>query len=81
MLGSPFIWGHNLVGQMYPLSNDVPATHPPPSDSTSIEPWEGSGLLGREPGLLLALGSKGKSAVRGLERGLVWGFPSWNVYA
>lgn len=60
MLGSPFIWGHNLVGQMYPLSNDVPATHPPPSDSTSIEPWEGSGLLGREPGLLLALGSKGK---------------------
>jgi len=65
VLGSPFIWGYNLVGQIYPLSKEVPATPKPhSSESTSVEPQEGPACLGREPGLLPAQGNEGEISLR-----------------
>lgn len=65
LLRSHFIWGYNLVGQIYSLSKEVPATpKPPSSESTSVEPLKGPACLGREPGLLPAQGNKGKISLR-----------------
>lgn len=65
VLGSPFIWGYNLVGQIHPLSKEVPATPKPrSSESTSVEPPEGPACLGREPGLLPAQGSEREISLR-----------------
>ena len=36
VLGSPFIWGYNLVDQVHPLSKDVPATPNPPAVKTQV---------------------------------------------